>query len=336
MTVCENFYAVQSPARPQRAVLTLALGKPLYLEMAFNLARSFFWWHRGSDIPFFLATDHAEPPPPDLAGIRIIPVTPRQYGEGFSPKLYLDALAPADRTLFIDADCLCVGNLDGVFARFEGRAVSVIGGKISEGEWFGDVEPLCRRLGVKSLPKFNGGIYYLESGEVSRQVYVQARNLEKEYDALGLVRLRGRPNDELLMAMAMATHGLDAIPDDGTILADPFACPGPLSLDVINGGARLTNPPAPHPLHREWYPFTQVSPLIVHFLGDAHETYQYRAEALRLRFAARHLLARMRGAIYIVLGIRLPGWGWAVLKPRLRGIYRAIFGVRAVGASKRL
>ena len=242
---------------PERAVLTLALGKPLYTEMAFNLARSFLWWHRENDVQFFLATDQEGSPPPDLRKIQLIKLQRGQYGEGFSPKLFLDVLAPAPRTLYIDADCLCVGKLDTVFARFAGRPVSVVGGSISEGEWFGDVEKMCRRVGAKALPKFNGGIYYLERGDVSRQVYAQARDLEQEYDALGLKRLRGRPNDELLMAMAMAAHHQEAIPDDGSILGDPQACPGPMSLDAIKGGSRLTNPPPPHPLHQAWYPFRE-------------------------------------------------------------------------------
>lgn len=322
------------PPPPQRAVLTLALGKPLYLWMAANLARSFLWWHRGSDIEFFLATDREEPLPPDLAGVRIVPLKAGQYGEGFSPKLHLDAMAPAARTLFVDADCLCVGNLDSVFARFEGRPVGVIGGSISEGDWFGDVATMCRHLGVKALPKFNGGIYYLEGGHTSRQVYSQARELEKEYDALGLKRLRGRPNDELLMAMAMASHGLSAIPDDGSILADPYACPGPLALDVIKGGARLVNPPAPDPLHREWYPLAQVSPLVVHFLGDSHRAYQYRGEAVRLRLTLARPAISGLATIYAALFIRWPGWFWVAMKPRLRGLYRAIFGTRTIQADR--
>ena len=327
---------MQTTSVPPRAVLTLALGKPLYLDMAFNLARSFFWWHRSGEIQFYLATDSDNPLPRDLPKLRPIRLQPGQYGEGFSPKLFLDAIAPADHTLFVDADCLCVGNLDTVFERFKGRAVGVVGGSISQGDWFGDVASLCRRLGVKALPKFNGGIYYVERGDVATRVYTQARALEKEYDALGLLRLRGRPNDELLMAAAMATHGLDAVPDDGSILADPFACPGPLSLDVINGGAHLNNPPAPHPLHREWCLLNEVSPLIVHFLGDAHKTYTYRREVIRLRFAFRHPVLRAAANVYAALAVQFPGWFWSELKPRLRPVYRAIFGSRTIRPSERL
>ena len=92
----------------KRAVLTLALGKPIYLDMAINLARSFFWWHNGSEIQFFIATDQRRLLPRDLPRVSIINILPGQYGSGFSPKLHLDKIALADQTLFVDADCLCV------------------------------------------------------------------------------------------------------------------------------------------------------------------------------------------------------------------------------------
>src|SRR5437899_582214 len=134
--------------------------------MAFALARSFKLWHRDGDIPFFLATDAAPGSVPrDLADLDIIPLEPRQFGKGFSPKLHLDKIAPAEKSLFLDADCLCVGPLHSAFEAFRRRAVSVIGREISDGDWFGDVAAVCRSFGVKAMPRFNGGVYYIERGE---------------------------------------------------------------------------------------------------------------------------------------------------------------------------
>ena len=96
---------------PKYAAFTIAVGKPIYLEMACALARSFRLWHRG-DIVFFLATDAgACALPKDLRDLPLIPLAPGQYGRGFTPKLFLDKIAPADHSMFIDADCLCVGEL---------------------------------------------------------------------------------------------------------------------------------------------------------------------------------------------------------------------------------
>src|SRR5438552_2543735 len=122
-----------------RAVLTLALGNPLYSRLAVNLARSFCFWHADSDIRFWIATDSSA----DIKGlppeVSIIQLSPGELGHGFAPKLHLDEIAPADRTLFVDADCLCCGPLDSVFQRFYRRPVAVVGSRISDGEWFGDV-----------------------------------------------------------------------------------------------------------------------------------------------------------------------------------------------------
>src|SRR3974390_3329677 len=112
----------------------------MYLRMAFALARSFRLWERRDQLPFFLPTDAAVfSLPSDLAGIGIIPISPGEYGRGFSPKLHLDKIAPAGRSLFIDADCLCVGPLVNAFEAFRGHGVSVLGREISAGEWFGDL-----------------------------------------------------------------------------------------------------------------------------------------------------------------------------------------------------
>jgi len=83
-----------------KLVLTIATGKSIYIQMAVNLARSFKWWHKNSDIKFAIATDQAYLIPPDLSDILIIELQPNQYGQGFSPKLHLDKISPADNTLF--------------------------------------------------------------------------------------------------------------------------------------------------------------------------------------------------------------------------------------------
>lgn len=319
-----------------RAILTLAVGKPLYFSLATNLARSFSCWHRESDIRFFLATDSDAALPPDLKNVSVIHLETGEAGEGFSAKLHLDKLAPADRTLFIDADCLCTGHLNFVFDRFQGSPVGVVGGSISGGEWFGDVRTICDQFAVAALPKFNGGIYYIERGDMARSVYTQARELEKQYDQLGLKRLRNRPNDELLIAIAMARHGLAALPDDGSFLSSPFECPGPLTVDAIRGCATLINPPAPDARHNDWYPFTEVHPVLVHFLGDFHRHWTYRREAMRLRFARYGSVIAGIGKLISKLCIEWPARSGEWLKTTFRPLFHVLFGARTVHRSERL
>ena len=319
----------------ERAVVTLAVGKPFYVSLAVNLARSFLWWHRRSDIGFAIATDQAHLLPPDLHDVRVIPLTPGQFGSGFTPKLYLDQFAPAERTLFVDSDCLCVSSLEPVFERFASRSVAVAGGTMSAGEWFGDVQAVCRRFGLPHLVKFNGGLYYLERGAQSTAVYETARQLEPEYDRIGLVRLRGKPNEELLMAISMAMHAQSPVPDDGTIMADPQAFPGPIVIDVLRGGAHLQNPSAPHATHRTWNQLSEARPVIVHFLDD---------------WTLRHPYVREEFRLALVLGRHWPMWAANVaaallksgpaklthgIKELLRPVYRRLFGTRGVKISPR-
>ena len=114
----------QSPnlVSTSRAVLTLGLGKSTYIQMASTLARSFRCWHQDSDIQFAIATDQPGKIPDDLREfVEVLSTGPEQYGTGFSPKLHLDEIAPADQTLFIDADCLIRAHLLEVCTRPPGN-----------------------------------------------------------------------------------------------------------------------------------------------------------------------------------------------------------------------
>lgn len=313
-----------------RAVLTIATGKWVYLNMAIALARSFLWWHRDSSIEFYIATDITGELPADMAGIKVLRFEPGQLGKGFSMKLKLDQLAPAAQTLFVDADCLCIGSLETVFDRFAGHDVSVVGGNVSEGEWFGDIATTRSHFGIPTLPKFNGGVYYLEPGEKATRVYARARELESRYDELGLVRLRDCPNEELLMAISMALEGCSGIEDDGSIHGELFASPKLLQVDVLRGVARLSNPPLPDPGHRPGYPVREIEPVIVHFLGDFTTKWQYRAEEKVLRLVSlRHVPAAVaRGWVNMVY--RYPVMVMERLRTALRPLYRRLFGLREV------
>jgi hypothetical protein len=320
----------------RRYILTIATGKKLYINLAINLARSFLWWHPDSDITFILVTDQPEFLPPDLTGkIKLHIIQHGELGVGFSSKLHMDKLAPEGQTLFIDSDCLIFGKLDFVFERFKNRSVSVIGNYIAEGEWFGDIKNICKQFNVPHLPKFNGGIYYLEKGPKATAVYEMARELEKKYDKIGFIRLRNLPNDELLMAVAMQLHGQQPIPDDGTILSDPQACPGGYTIDVINGKRLLLNPPWPNPLHQSWYPFQQVSPVVVHFLGFYTKQYPYQREVYRLKKAFNNNL-NLLGIVSSLLIIEYPARLKIFIKKRLRTTYHKMFGVRKIKLSERV
>lgn len=323
----------------ERSVLTMASGKTVYINMAVNLARSFLWHHKNLNIEFYIATDRPELIPADVKNnkqIKIIPFVAGTYGEGFSTKLYLDRLAPTTSTLFIDADCLITGSLIPVFDRLQGKAVSVIGRPLNNGEWFGDVSKFCEFFKVDSIPGFNGCLYYIEKSEIAEKVYEKARELEPQYENLGMVLLRGKPNDELLISISMALNGLRATEDDGSIYGDPFASPGPIEIDVLKGYCRMENPIPPNPLNYPNNPFHITHPVIAHFLGSHTEFPPYTTQAFILKYTYTTSIPHFIIRTYAHIAITIPFKIKSEVKNTLRPIYHYVFGARKIKKSNRI
>jgi hypothetical protein len=318
----------------RNAVFTVAVGKSLYLRMACALARSFRLWNRGNGIEFVLATDADRASlPADLSDLKVIALSPGQYGQGFSPKIHLDKIAPADRSLFVDADCLCVGSLEQAFADFRGHSVSVIGREISNGEWYGDVAALCKKFNLPGIPRFNGGVYYLERGLACERVYEAARELEARYDEIGFVRLRGHPNDEVLVSLAMALHGEKPIAERGDIMNSLLAGPAGLGIDVLKGAALLRNPKG-HPRHNSWYELEEMRPKLVHFLGSDINDYPYRQEEVRLDLVCGKGWPGWLATLWANLFCAFPSLLWSKCKDILRPTYHVLFGPRIVRSGR--
>lgn len=319
----------------QRQVITLATGKKLYVDLAVHLARSFKRWNDPESIAFIIVTDQPAFIPDDInAWAKTIIIEEGAFGLGFSPKLHLDQIAPAGQTLFIDSDCLIFGNIEPIFEQFLGKTVSVLGGYISDGEWFGDVKSVLQQFNLVQMSKFNGGIYYLENSATAKAIYETARELETRYDEIGFKRLRNRPNDEVIMALAMELHQMQPLFDDGTVMSDPQACPGGYQIDAVSGERWLINPPKPHPLHQDWYPFEKVEPLIFHFLGYYTKHYPYQREVFRLKHFLNQKLNWLT-ELQAKFGIEWPARMKIAAKNTLRPIYRKLFGIRKIEQSER-
>lgn len=316
-------------------VLTIATGKKLYVDLAVNLARSFWYWNKNANIIFYIVTDAEEFLPLDVkAFVKIITIKKDELGKGFTPKLYLDKLAPSGQTLFIDSDCLIYGNLDIVFNTFKGHDVSVIGTLISDTEWFGDIKTICKNFNIPHLPQFNGGVYYLENGDNAGKVYQKARELEQQYDEIGFVRLRGRPNDEVLMALAMQLFKQTPIKEDGSIMSEFVNFQSGVKSDLLNGKAVLYNIPS-HPRYNRLCPLTIARPLIVHYLGNFNQLHPYLTEVKILELLATGKSTTTAKAI-AHLTVNFPYQVRHLTKRIFRPIYRLLFGFRPIQKSERI
>lgn len=319
----------------QRSVLTIATGKKLYINFAVNLARSFFLHNSGTSIRFYIVTDNKDFIEADiLKKVSIIEVSPGELGEGFSSKLHLDKLAPEGQTLFIDSDCLIFGNLESVFKRFNGNFVSVVGSYISSGEWFGDVAKICHLFNVPHFPKFNGGIYYLEKGIIATEVFSKARELEKKYDEISFVRLRNRPNDEVIMAVAMQLMNQKPILEDGSILGEFVNFQSGIDVNIFTGKALLYNIPG-HKNYQANWPLQLGKPLVVHFLGDHTSRYPYITLIKKLELQKKKLPLFLIN-IYAYFFSTLPWQFKFYFKQLLRPFYSFFFGIRRIKKSERI
>jgi hypothetical protein len=300
------------------------MGPPVYSTLAINLARSFARWNRFADISFHIISDRPIDLPDDLKEVNIDIVEAGRYGTGFSPKLWLDELAPTPRTLFIDSDCLCFGPLMPVFSKFAGNPVAVIGQSLTQGEFFGEILSLRSKLGLASVPTFVGAVYYLEVGEISRSVYEGARQLESRYDELGLRRLRGVPNEEPLMALSMAGHGIAPVPDDGSIKADAMHYTRISGMNILQGHAR-----AESPMPGKLVPPT-ASPVIFHFNSHFTQGRYYWRECFRLEKVQRFGWNPRLATFLAYLRFDWPMRARDLIKDLLRPLFRRVFGNRSV------
>lgn len=328
---------MNKPPVTDRSVLTIATGKKIYVDMACNLAMSFLLWNEHSSIKFFLVTDSPQFISQKLKEkISVVQVLPGELGDGFSSKLQMGQFAYTKQTLFIDADCLIYGDLNPVFDEFNGHDVSVIGYKRYTGQEIGfcsDVALVIANTGIKYFPLLCGSVYYFEKGEIASKIFDYAKSLLKSYNKIGLVPLRGKENEEPLVAISMAKFNQVPVTDTGHIKADRMFYEF-LDTNVIAGEARLWNDqkiPVP-----EYSTLKLAIPVIVHFNDSYAETFEYESEAIRLRKVFLENRSIKAANFYAFLTAVMPGKLNKTAKNIFRPLYHAVFGNRNVMPSKRI
>ena len=315
----------------KRSIITIAVGKPYYLKLAENLLKSFLIWN-GGDIFFLLLTDNISffEKYKGFANVGIELIQLEDEDKSFTSKFKLVDHMIAEENIFIDCDCLIYHDLGPVFSAFQDKNFSAIGHALTDGEFFGNVKAIMKQFHISNMPHFVGSLYYFKNNSRARQIFEKAIELKARYDQLGLVRLRGRENEEPLFSIAMALYGETVLPDDRNIKVDLMYYEK-ISSNVITGKAQAKGPIKTLMIGSS-YP-ESTHPFILHFNGHFSDGFNYRSESFRLNHAGTNRFL-LESAVY--LGLYLPEVFINALKRSLRPAYNRMLGYRRIKKSDRL
>jgi len=269
-----------------RGVLTLAFGAPKYVEMAKTLARSLVL--HSPETPRTVVTDSTDPELQELF-TTTVEYKP-SFGGNLRQKMYLDQYSPYDETLFIDSDCLVVGDLQVFWDAFKTTSFAVQGLqtlRAGDRDEFLNVDFLLKRFSLAGIPKFNGGIYFFRRTVELEQFYRTARMLLHDASELGFSSFRSDgPNDEALYATAMAIHGLTVTDLGRRGMWSPGELQGNITINAAQGFCSFVKRVGPSKVPR------LVHPDIVHFFSDFSDGLVYRRESVRLKRVVEGQLSR--------------------------------------------
>lgn len=144
---------------------------------------------------------------------------------GVAFKVQLLELTPfSGHTLFLDSDSICFGRIAAVFEAYRDVPFVTLGQQVEDVHWFHDLDAVKRRLGLNDFPFFIGDFYLFDHSRTSHDVFATARTIAETYTTYGILPIGSGPNEEPCFSLAMAEHGLEAMPGRGrwiSHLSDP-------------------------------------------------------------------------------------------------------------------
>jgi hypothetical protein len=251
---------------PDRGILTIAFGSENYIQMALALGRSLR--HSSPGLLTSVVTDRPES---TFSGIfdYIIPIK-KEYGADVIQKLFIDQYSPFHKTLFIDCDSLVFGGLESVFDGMSGGSTIIPDTVYTHCRKHPkpglNFDVVAAKTGMSELPGFNGGVYYIERGTNSEQIFLQGREILKDYASYGIGKFRSGPNDENVLSVSMALTGFSQRQMPMQVMRETFGLDRPVEIDVLRGRAQLS-----------CYGILW-NPVVVHFCSGWHDCGEYRRE----------------------------------------------------------
>lgn len=263
----------------RRIVFTVATGQPKYALQALGLARSLRLI--GDQTPRVVMTDIE-----DSAWAKNFDqvVKPPKAISTYLLKLAALEATDADEILFIDSDSLAFKRLDPIFDYCRHSDFAVQGRWITEGHWYGYMEQILPPLGIKQMPRFNGGMMFYRRSDGTEKLIAEAIKAAENYDATGLDRFRGVVPDEPCVALGMVRSGVGTlIPDTEDFMNTPVGLVGKLDMDVMRGRCRFIK----HSMHD----LRLMEPVILHagkYVNNAIYWQQLATLEWLERYEAKH------------------------------------------------
>src|SRR5690606_3532863 len=161
---------LSAPVGPmaRRGYLTMAVGRPRYLEMAVDMVLSL----RGhTDHPIALAADEPLAARARERYPRVfdeVTLVPQRFLDGRAIKYGSAAASPFEETTFVDSDCLVLGSLEYLWAGLDGSDVAMLGELLTERDNENHhgfmTRRLMRRFGLDRYLKTNSGVFCFRTG----------------------------------------------------------------------------------------------------------------------------------------------------------------------------
>ncbi len=217
-----------------KGFITVATGKEQYYEIARNLLRSYRFTTK-EVLPFALLCDDENDYTKEFDDVRLFPDPKCAYLD----KLNMFELLPYDINIFIDADCLCFGDINRLFDIFENADDFCCYGRVlpldDKTGWF-EYDNLNEALQkqIDYVVGLHGGIYYIRKTEKSKKVLETAKIFSENYSDYKFKGKFQNPGDEPVVALSMAVNKCKPIPHDFSSIICWWEHENLFDLDITN------------------------------------------------------------------------------------------------------
>ena len=280
-----------------RGYLTLATGRPAFLELDVDMALSL---RQHTGLPIGVACDEglaALARERYAAAFDRVTILPERFLGGRTRKFGVAEATPFDETVFIDADCIVLKSVDELFDSLDGCDLAFLGSQLTEEQDHNhhgfSTRWLMRKFGLASYLKTNSGVFcFRKKPAIEVMEAFRACHVEEARPRLRGSILLGRwLGDEIAIGIVGGRRGLCSMPFPDTMY-------WPQDFDTID----VDHPTKPL-LHFIWPPSPELLERLLSDMkqrradagvpGSGEEHWRAEARSLEHMKRRRRLLERI-------------------------------------------